>query len=297
LSFSQTSLPPFVPQSEPSKLVAGDSWTWNRYFARFLTTDTPPWSVNYYVVGPNVFTFPAFQDPNNTNRWLVSLPPSFAAAALPGTYQWVAKASRANPNLGQTPATSPAFWQVISPLTYNSGTTYGAGVYVSEAGTVYLSLVAGNTGHDPATSPSEWQAISSTVWASGTTYTPGQYVTDAIPALYIALSGLEQHDAAAGVFTIIPNYATAGAQKSFNQQMYEQICAVLLNRSTADVQEYTIFGRKLVRMTVAELEGWKSVYEARLAKERNPGGMPMQVKVRFGGGGWPYPGTYRDSGL
>jgi hypothetical protein len=208
LSFSQTSLPPFVPQSEPRQLIAGNTWTWNRYFDLFLTSDSPAWTITYFLVGPSAFTFTASQDPGNANLWLVSQPPAFSATALQGTYQWVAKASRTN-------------------------------------------------------SPSVF----------------------------------EQYDASKGVFTVIPNYATAAAQKSWAQTMLENYRALWQARSTVDVTEYSIFARKLVREEINHLAAMVAIFEARVAKEQNPGGMAMQVLARFGGGGYPYPRTYRDSGL
>ena len=297
-SFPRLALPPTVRSYEPDKLVAGDTWTWTRYFSRFPTTDVPPWTIQYFAVGPTALAWFAFVNPTNGNSWLVSQPPGFSASALPGTYQWVTKASRTNPNLAQTPATSPVFWQPIATTAYNSGNTYPAGVYVTFGGSAYLSLVVGNTGNTPSSSPGSWGVVASTVWSALTTYTPAVYATDVNAILYLALAGTETYDAASGVFTVIPNYSTAPAAKSYNQQMLENFQALVLARSQQDVSEYSVYGRRMVHEEILRLQGLVAIYEYKVDKERRPGRTAMVSKLRFGGGGWVGPrGGLREGGI
>ena len=49
---------------------------------------------------------------------------------------------------------------LINATAWGSGTTYGAGFYVTSGGTTYVSLVSGNVGHTPSSSPGYWAAVS-----------------------------------------------------------------------------------------------------------------------------------------
>lgn len=105
----------------------------------------------------------------------------------------------------------------------------------------------------------------------------------------------EQYEAGDGVFTIIPNIANLAPATSFNQTMLAQIRAVLLNRSSADVQDYTIDGRRMVKIPIMELVGLESIFAYRVAQERRPGKPATVNKVVFRGEnynprvwrGWP----------
>lgn len=202
-------MPPSVPRSEPSNLTAGNTWTWNRYFPLYQTTDSPAWTITYYLQGGAVLNFAAGIDPENANMWLVSQPPAFSANVPDGTYQWVAKATR---------------------------------------------------------------------------------VVSTVP---------QQYDAGAGVFTIVPNYILVEARVSHNERMLRQITAVLEDRAGADVQEYTIGGRRMVKIPIMELIGLQSIYQSRVAQDRRPGRTGVAVKVVFGPGGGtiPYDGLRRGAGF
>lgn len=55
----------------------------------------------------------------------------------------------------------PAGPPLLPRGTWASGSTYAIGDVVSESGSSYISLVAGNTGHDPALSPTQWMLLAS----------------------------------------------------------------------------------------------------------------------------------------
>ena len=139
---------------------------------------------------------------------------------------------------------------------------------------------------------SDWSLVAATVWSSTVTYALGVYVTDANAVLYLALlTGImEQYDAAAGVFTIVPNYRLVEARVSHNERMLRQITEVIEDRVGADVQEYTIGGRRMVKIPVMELLGLQAIYESRVAQDRRPGRTGVAIKAAFGpsGGTIPY---------
>lgn len=63
----------------------------------------------------------------------------------------------AGDNLGNTPATSPLYWEPVPA--YASGTTYATGDIVIYSNVLYSSLVDSNTGHTPVSSPTQWQVL------------------------------------------------------------------------------------------------------------------------------------------
>lgn len=71
-------------------------------------------------------------------------------------------------NVGNTPASSPAWWEAVSTAyaAYSGATTYALGDRVHVIGAdshlVYESLQAGNLNHTPATSPTWWALVGAT---------------------------------------------------------------------------------------------------------------------------------------
>lgn len=75
---------------------------------------------------------------------------------------------------------------------------------------------------------------------------------------------------ARGVLTLLADPATADV-RSHAERMLSAIEALLEGRATKDVNSYAIAGRSLSRMTLDELERWRSHYRTEVAKERGRG--------------------------
>lgn len=79
-----------VPTTEPSSLVAGITWQWEK-----TVSDYPPsegWTLTYYLTGKTSLSFAAEADPTDT-VYSVSVPASETAAVEPGVYVWQARVS------------------------------------------------------------------------------------------------------------------------------------------------------------------------------------------------------------
>lgn len=98
---------------------------------------------------------------------------------------------------------------------YDSGATYAVNDVVSDAGTSYISRVAGNIGHTPASSPTYWMVnaakgdAGSSGTAAGTTFTPtgGLAATD----VQAALAELDSEKQTAAQVTTAINSVIASA--------------------------------------------------------------------------------------
>ena len=75
------------------------------------------------------------------------------AAGLTANSGGIPYISLQNSNVGNTPATSPTWWQ---PFNYNSGTTYGLNAVVRYLGIPWISLQASNTGNPPSVTSAFW---------------------------------------------------------------------------------------------------------------------------------------------
>ena len=78
-----------VPDTEPTNLVAGDTWKWTT-----ALVDYPPsegWALTYYVTGP--VTIPAFAATAGTSSYSVEVDATDTALLPQGTYRWTAKVS------------------------------------------------------------------------------------------------------------------------------------------------------------------------------------------------------------
>ncbi|MEP1934956.1 MAG: hypothetical protein ABJJ37_27090 [Roseibium sp.] len=88
-----------------------------------------------------------------------------------------------------------------------------------------------------------------------------------------------------GRFEILPNLAAAtGDQRSHNERMLAQLEALIEGRAKSDVDSYEIAGRKLAKLSPAELMDWAAKYRRLVRKEADnrAGKNGRQVhKVRF----------------
>ena len=95
-----------------------------------------------------------------------------------------------------------------------------------------------------------------------------------------------------GSVTILQSYAAAFDSRSYNKKMVDAIDAVLTGRVTGDVASYSIAGRSITKIPIAELRTMRDRYYAyyldELKAERLARGewSSKTIKVRFG------PATY-----
>jgi hypothetical protein len=75
-----------VPSSEPSALVAGDTWLWNTAPAAYPTSQG--WTLTYAFTGPQSFTITVTDITGSVYN--VNVPAATSAGYAPGNYQWVA---------------------------------------------------------------------------------------------------------------------------------------------------------------------------------------------------------------
>lgn len=91
-----------------------------------------------------------------------------------------------------------------------------------------------------------------------------------------------------GTWTVKPNLDQTGADpRSHAEIMLDKINALLEGRADKDVSSYSIQGRSIAKMGVAELTSWRDYYRKEVTKERQQAalanGKPTgtTVKVRF----------------
>lgn len=123
----------------------------------------------------------------------------------------------------------------------------------------------------PATASGDSFAIS--VDATTTAgWAPGSYEWIAFVTL-----GSQRVTVATGQIDITPNLAIDSPVdgRSHNRKVYDNICAALEGRT--DVEEYTIGGRTLRKMSIKDLLYWKSYYGTLVAREEKgtAGGMAI----------------------
>lgn len=183
LDFWSLALTPPIPTVEPTTLYAGDTAKWSKHLPDFPATDG--WALVYAFRGPT-----ALDDQTASASgadFAVTIPASATVGLQPGTYSWVARASKA-----------------------------------------------------------------------GETYT-----------------------AAHGVFTVLA--AVGAVVADHDETTLEVIKAAIAGRLTADMQAYTINGRSVTKIPIAELIGLRGQYERRVWRKRNPTRASTQRLVRFGG--------------
>jgi hypothetical protein len=90
-----------------------------------------------------------------------------------------------------------------------------------------------------------------------------------------------------GTVTVLANIAAAGAgdMQSWEEATLVVVEAVLAGRITADVQAYTIAGRAVTKIPMAELLELRSTLKRTVQAQKNPGKMGPQVRVAFTGTG------------
>ena len=160
--------------------------------------------------------------------------------------------------------------------------------------------------YDPSSHSMVWEAsretdgsirFSATVTESGTDYT--FTLDNSATSGYTAgdyqwfLKVLQTSDSEtiiidSGKLTVKDNYfATTGDTRSHAKKMLEKIESILEGRADADVSSYSIQGRSLSKIGIAELLQWRDYYKAEYQKEvaefrtGNKEGSGRVVKVQF----------------
>lgn len=100
--------------------------------------------------------------------------------------------------------------------------------------------------------------------ATTAAYTAGDYTWAALVG-----DGTDQHEVDVGTFTLLPRYDAAANldDRSHARIVLDAIEAVIENRATQDQQEYSIGGRSLKRMPIADLLSFRSHYRAEVYAE------------------------------
>jgi len=164
--------------------------------------------------------------------------------------------------------------------------------------------------YDPSSHSMVWEAslesngstrFSATVTESGTEYT--FTLDDSATANYTAgdyfwvLKVLQTSDSESlvidsGKITVKDNFfATTGDTRSHAKVMLDKIESILEGRADADVSSYSIQGRSLSKISIAELLQWRDYYKAEYQKEvarfrtGNEEGSGRVVKVQFNDAG------------
>jgi hypothetical protein len=117
-------------------------------------------------------------------------------------------------------------------------------------------------------------AATTAAWASGE-YAWAGYVT----------AGLERFTVSSGRTTIKPNPASMAVAdtRTHARKVLDALKAVIEGRASKDQMAYTIDGRSLQRMPVADLLAFQAEYERKVAKEElaQAGISPRHAFVRF----------------
>lgn len=123
----------------------------------------------------------------------------------------------------------------------------------------------------PATASGDSFAISVDA-ATTADWAPGSYEWIAF-----VTKGGERHTVASGQIDITPNMGVDAPvdSRSHNRKVYDNICAALEGRT--DVEEYTIGGRQLRKMSIKDLLLWKAQYGVLVKREEsgNSSGMTL----------------------
>lgn len=93
----------------------------------------------------------------------------------------------------------------------------------------------------------------------------------------------EVYDVGNGRIMVNANLATVspGDMVSFEEKTLSAIEAVLQNRVTADLEQYSIAGRSITKIPVRELLQLRGQYRALVWKQRNPGKLMNPIEVVF----------------
>jgi hypothetical protein len=124
--------------------------------------------------------------------WVSSVNYSLGAIVETGGTVYV---SLQNQNLGNAPASSPAFWQATGTDVFlgpwNSATAYVVGDIVSVGTALYIAI-ANSTNENPTTTSGFWSVLTGNsvyegMWVSTTAYSPGQTVSYTDGNFYICI--------------------------------------------------------------------------------------------------------------
>jgi len=91
-------------------------------------------------------------------------------------------------------------------------------------------------------------------------------------------------DAEYGYLDVVAG-ADAADPRTHAERMLEVIEAVLEGRVDRAVESYTVGGRQVTRMPIAELRKLRAHYKAEVWRQRNPGQLGPRVEVQFGSAG------------
>lgn len=95
-------------------------------------------------------------------------------------------------------------------------------------------------------------------------------------------NGTDRHTVGEGRITVRPDPAAATATdaRSWAERTLEAVEAVLAGRATADHEAYSIEGRSVTRIPIAELRTWRARLKTEVARERGAPAIET-VRVQF----------------
>lgn len=93
----------------------------------------------------------------------------------------------------------------------------------------------------------------------------------------------EVHTVDEGTIFVAPDLSTskAGQRQSFAERVLPKIEAVLFQRASTDILEYSIAGRQLKKWTPEQLMKLRATLKTEIARQRTKG-KSSQMRVRFG---------------
>lgn len=104
--------------------------------------------------------------------------------------------------------------------------------------------------------------IATVTAAESATYAPGNYSWVAR-----VVKGAEVHTVATGTVRVLPDLTNATDLRSHAQKTLDAIEAVIEKRASRDQQAYSINGRSLTRMTLAELIRLRDMYRREVQRD------------------------------
>lgn len=160
------------------------------------------------------------------------------------------------------------------------------GDYPASTWTLNYFLAVEGAGANPITfeATADGDTFAITVAAATTAaYAAGSYQWTAY-----ATDGSERRRVDEGRLEILANVATADDTydpRSHAQKILDALEALILGRTTKDVNQYAIGGRQLTKMAPEELRTWRSFYQTEVRKEKQQDklakGMGTSAVTRF----------------
>lgn len=164
------------------------------------------------------------------------------------TWQWNRTFSEFPPSEGWTVA-----YILNGPTETTLPTSPSSGVYVVNSNSLSLSAV-------PLPGTYQWAA-----YATGSGSFAGQ-----------------RFQITAGVFTVLPNLATASAFTTHEELVLANLEAAIQSRTSGDFENYSLDGRSITKIPIEKLIALRSIYQHKLWKIRNPGKLGPVFAVTFG---------------